>query len=256
MIMAGNRGGRKHAESGQPSEDAFGIYSLGSHTLIAIADGASDPQAPLSRDGARLAVEAVAAHANRSLSILGVTEQLLVEAFAAARIAILTEANAQKRHATAYSTTLAVIILAGTTVVGAQIGNSSLYTWDGRTLTQFCVAPITGTNQTHMLTDDDWRQHFVTAISDRPYIKAISMCTDGADALFLANNEKTQRPMPSAECLKTLTNYCDTYGSNGALYTAYGILTDQKWIKEFTDDATFVMAFKPQTKTATPHAGP
>lgn len=140
LVVAGTRTGTRHATQGAPTDDAVLVTRCGPHALLAVADGAGDPRATRSSEGAARAVAIAAAAAQRSWSIYGADRQLLVEALAAARVDLVARAHAEGLDPSVFATTLTLVLLAGDRLVSARIGDGSVYTWDGKQLARFCCS--------------------------------------------------------------------------------------------------------------------
>lgn len=255
LLAAGTRTGSRHSGLGAPTDDALLVARCGPHVLLAIADGAGDPRATHSAEGAARAVAVAAGAANRSWPIYGPDRHLLVEALAAAHVDLMARADEQKLDPAAFATTLTLVLLAGNRIIAARIGDGSLYTWDGKLLTRFCAAPLPATS-TPMLVQPDWRDWIATADSEREFIKGLVVCTDGADDFFLDTNAKGDGRAPSAAMFTGLSDFCDQYGPAAALGYAVQMLNDPDWARRTTDDRSFIFALKPQSAKAKPHARP
>lgn len=253
LLAAGTRTGTRHAGLGAATDDAVLVARCGPHVLLAIADGAGDPRAIRSAEGATRAVAVAAASADRSWPIYGADPQLLFEALAAARFDLVGRAQADKLDSAVYATTLMLVLLAGNRIIAARIGDGSLYTWDGSQLTRFCSAPLPATS-TPMLVQPDWREWVATADSEREFIQGLVLCSDGADDFFLDTNTRGDGRTPSATMFKGLSDFCDQYGPAAALGYAVQMLNNPDWAKLTGDDRSFIFALKPQSAKARPHA--
>lgn len=253
LISSATRTGTRHASRGAPTDDALLVTLCGPHVLLAIADGAGDPRASRSAEGAQRAVATAAAAAHRSWSIYGADTQLLVEALAAAHVDLTGRARHEGVDPMTYATTLTLVLLAGNRVLSARIGDGSLYTWDGKRLTRFCSAPLAET-ATPTLTQSDWRTWLTTADQERHFVQGVVLCSDGADDFFLEEVGPGQARTPSAKMFEGLSNFCDQYGPTAAVSYAMQMLNDANWARKTGDDRSFIFALKPQSEKANPNA--
>jgi hypothetical protein len=253
LVSAGTRTGTRHTGLGAPTDDALLVTHCGPHILLAIADGAGDPRATRSAEGAARAVATATAAANRSWPVYGADSQLLVEALAAAHVNLVGRAQHEGLDPAVFATTLTLVLLAGNRIVSARVGDGSLYTWDGKKLARFCTVPLPET-ATPMLTQPDWRTWMATADQERPFVQGLVLCSDGADDFFLDDAGSGRGRAPSASMFKGLSDFCDQYGPTAGVSYAMQMLNNPDWARRTGDDRSFIFALKPQSAKATPNA--
>lgn len=179
--------GLRHAEAGQPCDDAYVVAALGDHLLLAVADGVSTQSQ--GRVGAQLAVAGLVAHVDRAMQLGPLHADVLAHAMANARGVILSESMRRGIPLLHYSTTLAAVLIDATTVRAANIGDSSITqltcvlsspTPDQPKVVPLCSAPQRPDERVYPLTFDTWQDHLQLATHPADRIEAIVLATDGA----------------------------------------------------------------------------
>lgn len=253
--------GYRHYALQQETQDAHAVGTYGATFWMIVADGVGS--CPLSHYGSRTAVAAAHAYLGAAVtSGRALSEALVVDAVAAARDAVV--ALSQRTNATLvdYSSTLALAVINGNTIVAGSLGDSSIVACahhDDGTGTKrpafepFCTAPqVLTSNTTAALTRPDWKDCLVTRESQSPHINALIVATDGAVPFFVDVDDAAQpfdtRSIQNAEpFLRQLT---PRKFSNFMAEHLANVEEDNQ------DDRTLLLAWRPPRSLAPPTAQP
>lgn len=248
-----------HYGNGAPMDDSHIIGGIAGAFWMVAADGVGSQ--PKSRHGSRTACLAVDAYLGRTLADgAEPSRRLLVEAFHAAHAAIHLMAGANSDPAHLYATTLAAVLVRGSTIIAAAVGDSGIAVGtqhdDAKgapafALTPFCSAPQPG-RATYTIADPNWPRYVASNESHAPHITTIIIATDGANNFFLT-------PKASGNAFHT-----DWPGALEGRLKELGPLTYVNFFAHFiqyqppenADDRTLIVAYRPPTNLAPPAAQP
>ena len=191
FLSAASQIGEKHLIRKMPNQDAYRMGSIQGAAWMIIADGVS--QAEYSHQGARLATSVVERFFADALSKTQrqPSLDLVKEAFGHAHQQIFKVCEGRGISPKDFACTLVVSLLDGDAIYSGAIGDSSIAAYaapDRREgtrakLVPFCDAPQSR-NGTFIIHRRDWEKLSTFSKSRSPHIKAVLMCTDGAENFF------------------------------------------------------------------------
>lgn len=257
-----SRTGAAHLRAGRPCEDAYALWSSsrGAEPFLAcaVADGHGDIRHDLSRIGSALAVEAATSEMAafcRVYSEESIPRQQFRAGFKADLPRRITrrwrelvtedagrrmpdETPAQDRLVTRYGTTLIAALVAGDSLLLAQIGDGDivLVRPDGSVEFPLPADPVIAGNETHSLSSADAHLLWRTATIDRGSGGVLLVATDGvSDSFAGAESEEF------AIFVKSLADRIRTYGTEAVAKAMVGWL-DRYSAMASGDDMTLVWA--------------
>jgi hypothetical protein len=184
--------GLSHLRADIPCQDYFACMALpGGAFVAAVADGAGS--AAMAEQGAQIAVEAVIIYLKGSLEENRTDFDLLLrEAAAAARNAVIDEANRQGLEPRNYASTLLAVALTPKGGGALQIGDGVIVVSDGGDGWSWMFWPQRGeyANTTHFLTDENAIDRVEIDVF-RGVIKDVALMSDGLEPLALHYASKT-----------------------------------------------------------------
>jgi hypothetical protein len=176
--------GTSHLDKNTPCQDAHAhCFGGGGELLLAIADGAGS--AERSQEGAQCAVQQVVAALDAALR-KGVPvdeagwHTLMMQAFAAARQAVMQIATDQNVSLRSFATTLACAVVCDDWMVVGQIGDGAAVAEDEHGALFMTARPQRGeyANEAYFLTMPDALNYVVVYAAARP-VRSLALTTDG-----------------------------------------------------------------------------
>ena len=202
--------GATHKNNEVLCQDAHAYLELTEGLLIAVADGAGT--AAHSAEAAECAVREVIAFLKHFLEsenkpAKSAYQNMMVNAFAAAREAILSIAKTRRIPPRELACTLTAIIAANGRLVTAQIGDCAAVAGTGGDRFFSITEPQRGeyANETYFLTGEDALQRMVTSVYEEN-IKSLAVMSDGLTHLALYSGTKE----PHTQFFKPLVEFVST----------------------------------------------
>ncbi|MFN7928918.1 MAG: PP2C family serine/threonine-protein phosphatase [Blastocatellia bacterium] len=178
--------GLSHLKTGLPCQDYFACLALPHNTLVAaVADGAGS--ATMAEQGAKIAVTTVIKHLKQSLEE-GSSDfkGVIRSAAAAARRAVVEEANSQGKDPRSYASTLLAVALTPNGGGALQIGDGVIVVSDDAEGWSWMFWPQRGeyANTTHFLTDENALEQIEVEVFGGT-ITDVALMSDGLEPLAL-----------------------------------------------------------------------
>jgi serine/threonine protein phosphatase PrpC len=243
--VAASVAGASHLGTGQPCQDAHCMHIAGDVFIAAVADGAGS--APKSALGARTAAE-VAVNFLRSKLCQGESRpddeitwtEVMSEALAAARMAVLELAEACGEDPRLFAATLSCAACAGEWVMAGQIGDGIVVLQDQAGALEMALAPQRGeyANETSFITEDDALAQAQYLMPRRQALTGIALSTDGLLRLAVSLADHA----PHTKFFQPLFAFARSAEDAAAGATLAEFLSSERVSARSDDDKTLVLA--------------